>query len=205
MQWALSTLVRSLLGVVRWPVVPGGRAAGPSSPPKLSGHPLVVVSVLVVTGRVQCPRVQWTAFMTRRGAVIALVLLAVCAAAAPAAWAARWVVQPAPRPPGATRAPLTAVSCPTRRFCAAVGSWSNGPYGGLDSAPLAETFNGRRWTLSLTPSMPTGWAGLFAVSCPCQPVSASPSASTAMAAGWSNGSTALGGGLCDCRPMPPAC
>jgi hypothetical protein len=109
---------------------------------------------------------QWTAFITRRGGLIALVLLAVCAAAAPVAWAAKWVVQPSPRPPAATRAPLTAVSCPTRRFCAAVGSWSNEPYGGMDSAPLAETFNGRRWTLSLTPSMPTGWAGLFAVSCP---------------------------------------
>ena len=75
-------------------------------------------------------------------------------------------MQPSPRPPGATRAPLTAVSCPTRRFCAAVGSWSNEIHGGRDSAPLAETFNGRRWKLSLMPPMPTGWAGLSAVSCP---------------------------------------
>src|SRR5262249_45847961 len=105
------------------------------------------------------------ASMTRRGAVVSSLVLLAVAVTAPAVSAARWVVRSSPRPVGATRAGLQAVSCATRQFCMAVGTWTNEPYGGQATAPLAERFNGRRWTLSLVGPMTTGPAGLAAVSC----------------------------------------
>jgi hypothetical protein len=48
----------------------------------------------------------------------------------------------------------------------AVGSWTNEPYGGSDSRPLAEQWNGRRWSIRPTPN-PAGAGAtvLRSVSC----------------------------------------
>ena len=61
-----------------------------------------------------------------------------------------WTVQAAPNPRGATDAGLLAVSCPQPRACFAVGRY-------LDSAgtvvPLAEHWDGTRWSLQPTPAV----------------------------------------------------
>lgn len=86
----------------------------------------------------------------RRGAraaigVIALVamafLLTTLGVFAPRAAAAGWVGQVAAVPPE-PNGELTAVSCPTSQWCAAVGSFTDRSY---RVRPLFETFNRRRW------------------------------------------------------------
>ncbi len=81
--------------------------------------------------------------------VLTLGLMPQAAFAAPPSW----VVQPTPNPPSpATDTMLSAVSCSSSAFCAAVGSYSTA----VNSfSPLAEIWNGTAWTIEATPS-PTG-------------------------------------------------
>lgn len=62
-----------------------------------------------------------------------------------------WQQQVAPNPPGAQAAELFGVSCASRTFCEAVGTYSNSS--GL-SLPLAEQWNGRSWSPQSPPDPP---------------------------------------------------
>ena len=73
----------------------------------------------------------------------------------------RWVIQPTPNPSGSAGSFLNSVACTSASFCTAVG-------GQIDSAgnsvgPLAELWNGTRWTIQPVPKLPGG--GLTGVSC----------------------------------------
>ena len=73
----------------------------------------------------------------------------------------RWAIQPTPNPSGPPGSLLVSVACTSASFCTAVG-------GQIDSAgnsvgPLAELWNGTRWTIQPVPKLPGG--GLTGVSC----------------------------------------
>ena len=68
----------------------------------------------------------------------------------PRAAAASWVVQAAAVPPQPNGG-LEGVSCPTNRWCAAVGSFTDRAY---RVRPLFEISNGRRWRLATTTDSP---------------------------------------------------
>lgn len=94
---------------------------------------------------------------------------------------ARWTVQPAPSPAGASSAELYGVSCTSRATCVAVGD-QNGGSG--DPLTLAEHWDGTTWAVD-TPS--TALQGsLRGVSCT--------SASACTAVGWSGSNTSLAEG-----------
>lgn len=63
-----------------------------------------------------------------------------------------WVVQPTPRPAGASLGGLTAVSCATATSCLAIGTI---PAVGFSmGTPLAESWDGSAWTLQSIPGPP---------------------------------------------------
>lgn len=76
---------------------------------------------------------------------------------------ARWRIERVPAPRGARMSELQAVSCPSRRFCVAVGDFlsrSRRP------GTLAELWNGTRWSIRPTPSAGEAANGmLYGVSC----------------------------------------
>jgi hypothetical protein len=76
---------------------------------------------------------------------------------------ARWTIQAAPSPPGATIAQLFGVSCSAASACTAVGSYR---LSSPRDIPFAEAWNGARWKIQPVPS-PVGAtsAGLVAVAC----------------------------------------
>jgi hypothetical protein len=78
-------------------------------------------------------------------AVVGCVTVALCLAAAEAASASGWTVQPTPGPRGGT---LLAVSCTSPAVCIAVGSSS----AGRPAKVLAERWDGRRWSIQRTPN-----------------------------------------------------
>jgi hypothetical protein len=83
--------------------------------------------------------------------------------AAPAA-APTWSIQPTRTPAGSRSAVLTAVSCPTRMACTAVGYATAQSGAGV---ALAEHWNGARWSIERTAVLPGARGGLlFGVSCP---------------------------------------
>ncbi len=84
----------------------------------------------------------------------------------------RWSVEQHATPAGAVSSALTAVSCPSRSVCTAVGSYTAAS--GV-KATLAERWNGQRWVIQRTPN-PAGATNsdLRGVSC------ASPSVCTAV-------------------------
>ena len=75
---------------------------------------------------------------------------------------ARWSIEATPKPRGAKTALLFEVSCATRSACIAVGS-STGRTG--VTFPLAERWDGRRWSTLRTIAGGTGVSYLGAVSC----------------------------------------
>ena len=75
-----------------------------------------------------------------------------------------WTIQAVPAPPGNGSQDLNAVSCPTANTCFAVGSGSDASQG--DSVPLAEKWDGTRWTIQAAPEPSSAFLGyLLAVSC----------------------------------------
>ena len=66
----------------------------------------------------------------------------------------RWTIQRTPKPPGATSASLSGVSCTSRIACTAVGNLTKrfNPMVQSTGAALAERWNGTRWTIQSTPS-----------------------------------------------------
>jgi len=78
----------------------------------------------------------------------------------------RWAVQPTPgNPAGFVANSLNGVSCTSARACVAVGSWSSRT--NSFQAPVAERWNGRRWSLQAALRDPAGTISSFltAVSC----------------------------------------
>jgi hypothetical protein len=76
----------------------------------------------------------------------------------------RWVLQRAPSPAGATFNQLSAVSCGSSSTCTAVGSYTAR---GGNSLALAERWDGTRWRLQRTPSVPGAASTVLnALSCP---------------------------------------
>lgn len=83
----------------------------------------------------------------------------------------RWAIERASSPAGADSSVLAAVSCPTARACIAVGTANVRGGVGCTSGyckfvPMAEGWNGSRWTIQRTPG-PSGTynSGLGSVSC----------------------------------------
>jgi hypothetical protein len=90
----------------------------------------------------------------------------------------RWRIQPTPDPDPANEAlradnTLAGVSCTSSKVCVAVGEYNpssfspDGIHTVLVAMPLAERWNGVRWSLLTFPSLPSGAraGGLSAVSC----------------------------------------
>jgi hypothetical protein len=75
-----------------------------------------------------------------------------------------WRIQATPNPAGTFGSVLRGVSCTSASACTAVGSYNRGPFG--PAAPLAEAWNGSRWSIQAAPS-PVGAAdsALGPVSC----------------------------------------
>ena len=89
------------------------------------------------------PAVMKGVFLIRTATLRWLVIASIAAVGvfAPTAVAASWVVQAAAVPPE-PNGELGAVSCPTNRWCAAVGSFTDRSY---RVRPLFENFDGRSW------------------------------------------------------------
>ncbi|HEY2575846.1 MAG TPA: hypothetical protein VGI74_06015, partial [Streptosporangiaceae bacterium] len=89
-----------------------------------------------------------------------------------------WTLQPAPHLSGARNSGLSAVSCPAKSSCVAVGNFSRTP---SVTGTLAETWNGTKWTIRPTPNPATSdGAFLQGISCT--------SASACIAVGfWTHG------------------
>jgi hypothetical protein len=86
------------------------------------------------------------------GVVVAVIALLCSGRAVGDAWVASRLAQP-PLPTGQ----LSAVSCPSTRFCAALGQSSRGP--------LAMTWDGRAWSLRAPPAVSAGSSTTLALSC----------------------------------------
>jgi hypothetical protein len=77
----------------------------------------------------------------------------------------RWTVQATPSPAGNTGGGFAAVSCPSRRACAATGSYGHGA--SLADVTLAGAWNGSRWTVKPTKNTSgAAFSNLLGVSCP---------------------------------------
>ena len=78
----------------------------------------------------------------------------------------RWGIVSRLTPAGATFAQLDAVSCPGRRHCIAVGTYSTDPEGATTHELIAR-WNGTNWALMASPDLPSlfGFGGLTGVSC----------------------------------------
>lgn len=76
----------------------------------------------------------------------------------------KWSLKASPTVPGSTGTSLSAVSCPALRNCWAVGGAA---IGSTKEEPIAERWNGRKWSLTVLPE-PAGLAAevLFGVWCP---------------------------------------
>lgn len=70
----------------------------------------------------------------------------------------RWTSMPAATPGSTTGSELDGIDCPTPKFCVAVGFLGN------QSAPLAETWNGKAWQVTKTP-ISSRVAALDSVTC----------------------------------------
>jgi hypothetical protein len=76
--------------------------------------------------------------------------------------AGAWSVQAIPSPAGATAGELRAVSCTSPGACTAVGDYSTASG---STAPLAERWDGREWSIEPTASGDAGFGELVGVSC----------------------------------------
>jgi hypothetical protein len=74
-----------------------------------------------------------------------------------------WRIEQTPNPAGSSVSTLAAVSCTSQRACTAVGS----SLAGKVTVPLAERWNGSRWSIESTPRPPKAeHSELAGVSCP---------------------------------------
>lgn len=76
---------------------------------------------------------------------------------------AHWRIERTPNPTGSSNSSLNGVACSSRRACTAVGS----ALAGKVFVPLAERWNGSRWSVERVPRPPRGKnSELLGVSCP---------------------------------------
>ena len=114
-------------------------------------------------GRRSGRAVRRLAMRARRRAVAGWLVLSLSAAGAAFAAGSGWSIEPTPVPAGARAAVLSAVSCPSRTACTAVG-YATGRAGA--GVTLAEQWSGSRWRVTRTAVLPGARAGLlFGVSC----------------------------------------
>jgi hypothetical protein len=99
--------------------------------------------------------------VSRGTKVVAALTAAVMLAPTAVASATEWTSQGTPRLARRQTALLAAVSCSSPTACMAVGNESRSV--GAPISPLAERFNGARWTIQKLPREPHG--KLLAVSC----------------------------------------
>jgi len=113
----------------------------------------------------------------------------------------RWTALAVPAPPGATSTVLNQVSCPAADDCVTTGAFTRRADGALSSTtpgavPLAESWDGRTWTLQDGPPSPAGSQGAYlsSVSCTapasCTAVGAildTATAASSFAASWDGG------------------
>jgi hypothetical protein len=66
-----------------------------------------------------------------------------------------WTIQHTPKPKSATLTVLNGVSCTSATACTAVGGYAGARTDQQPTTPLAEAWNGTRWTIESTPN-PTG-------------------------------------------------
>lgn len=113
--------------------------------------------------------VRWSRVARRLlGVLVGLTVLIVPGGAqavmAGAAAAGAWKIQQTPDAPKADISGLSAVSCPSRRICTAVGSSSVSV--SSTTRPLAERWSGKRWRVQPMPA-PKGTSDtLYGLSCP---------------------------------------
>jgi len=84
----------------------------------------------------------------------------------------RWTVRAVPAPPGATSTVLNQVSCAAADDCVTTGAFTRRADGTLSSTtpgavPLAESWDGRTWTLQDGPPSPAGTQGAYLSSVSC--------------------------------------
>ena len=118
------------------------------APPRCGRHFSTSAAVPALDSRGHQPGVELARTATLRWLVVASV--AALGVFAPGAFAASWVVQNAAVPP-APNGELGAVSCPTNRWCTAVGSYTDRSY---RVRPLFEIFDGHRWHRAPSTDLP---------------------------------------------------
>src|SRR5215831_1154613 len=156
-------------------------------------RPAVAAPAARAAGRAGTVSSVWPALDRRRprharirgiAAKVSVLLVAVVLAGATAIPASAsvpaqgWSVTPSPNPVIPT-GQLFWVSCPAANSCMAVGTYTN-PSG--TGVTLAEQWNGSKWRIQPTPSLPGAvWSNLFGVSCvspsACEAVGATTSTS----------------------------
>jgi hypothetical protein len=100
----------------------------------------------------------------RTRVVAGCLILSLSPAGAALATASGWSIEPTVVPAGARAAVLSAVSCPSRTACTAVGYATSRAGAGVT---LSERRRGSRWSIERTAAIPGARAGLlFDVSCP---------------------------------------
>ena len=80
-------------------------------------------------------------------------------------WNGRSWTPSQPPAPGGENTSLAGVSCKSATACVAVGAYTRNTSGGPTGAPLAETWNGRKWTEARPPAPGAIISGLDSVSC----------------------------------------
>jgi hypothetical protein len=121
-----------------------------------------------------------------------------------------WALQSAAAPAGATYNALSAVSCVSASFCAAVGTHFNAAGNQVN---LAEVWNGTSWVIKPIPDLTSANGGadsdLYSVSCVsasfCQAVGAGPAGADASLWNGSSWTTQVVPGDADVQPQEVSC
>ncbi|MGO8872967.1 MAG: hypothetical protein ACLQPH_16500 [Acidimicrobiales bacterium] len=110
--------------------------------PPISGVDVALLNGVSCTSSLACTAVGYTVTSWKNSRVRALA----------EEWdGTSWVIEPTPRPTGASWVTLAAVSCPTPQYCIAVGGYVKNPITGTE-LPLAEQWNGSTWSVLSTPN-----------------------------------------------------
>jgi hypothetical protein len=139
---ATALLTFALAGVAACPAIAGGWSIVPSA--NAAGAPDGVLRGLACASATSCIAVGYYVDATGEDAMLT------------ERWdGTSWAVQSVPRPPGAIRSALSAISCTAASACTAVGDYINGSG---TSVPLAERWDGNAWTVQSVPTRQRGGA-----------------------------------------------
>ena len=100
--------------------------------------------------------------MRRRLCIASGALATLVVAAAAVAATSGWKVQRSPEPSGAIYSTLGGVSCSSRSACTAVGQYTTDR---TTYSTLAETWNGKKWSIEQSPTPGGAYGDLLGVSC----------------------------------------